>query len=854
MRLRLLVWLRIILIGLVAAMLVGAALAFWWLHRPHPSYSGTGVLAGLERPVEVDYGQHAVPSIRAQTLPDMFAAQGFVVARERLWQMDLLRRLAGGRLAELFGPDALVADRFYRTIGLADAAERSFAALGPRWQQLLQRYADGVNAYLSSAIAEQRLPLEYQLLGLEPSPWQPQDSLLAGAYMGWLNSVNLREELIFLRLAQRLGNERALELFPADQGEPAPADAHELPDYRLAPSPAQGTPLDRWTAVDLSAARPGSAEAEALGAAESERPLSRDRVLSQGAGHLAAFSGAGQQSFSNAWAVTGARTRDGVALLANDPHLAAAMPGAWYELEMQAPGYHATGVALPGVPGVLIGHNADLAWGMTASVADTQDLFLERVSDDGTQVLRPDGRWEPISVRIEQIAVAGQVEPVELPIRSTSHGVLIDALVAAPGANPFGLAAVQRPESLALRLANDRPDRSFVGLWRLNTAASIAEARAAAADLQQVSLNLLLAHRDGRIGWQVTGLLPRRERGSGTFPAPGWEPGYGWSGYRPFKQNPGITDPDAELIVSANDAMSPDGPESWISHSWLAPFRAQRIDQLLQEAPMLDAAAMAQMQSDRVSLEAAVYLAALRRQWPAIEQVDPQAAALAREELLSWDGEFSDGSRSAAFFVLLRPTLFDALYGDELGDDLALLMGLETHSYGPLAEALRRDESSFWDDVETVDQQEGPAEIWARALRAAAVVRHEAFPDGTRPTLAEMRELTFVHAFDGQPLLGSLFNLGPIGRGGDNGTIDVSLAPLTQPRQIGNVASMRVVFTPADWLATRGSLALGQSGHRFSRFRADQLDDWLAGRLHVWPWNGFQGALLGKWVLQPVLD
>ncbi|MFP4075537.1 MAG: penicillin acylase family protein [Halochromatium sp.] len=818
MRLR---W-RWFLLGLFATLLVAAGLLSWWLHRPHPSYHGELRLAALQRPVTVRYGLHAVPSIEAENLADLLLTQGFVVARERLWQMDLLRRLAGGRLAELFGEEALVADRFYRTIGLPQAARVSFAALEPRWQGLLQRYAEGVNAYRDKALAERRLPLEYQLLGREPSPWQPRDSLLVGAYMAWLNSGNLAEELVFLRLAQRLGSARALELFPSNVGEPAPADAFELPDYRL----EFGMPP----------------------AATSPASLAAPQAQTQA------------QALSNAWAVTGQHTRDGNALLANDPHLPVSLPSSWYELELRAPGYHAAGVTLPGVPWILVGHNEHLAWGITAAMADTQDVFLERVSEDGTRVLRPDGRWEPIEVRVERIKVAGasagQPETIELPIRSTRHGVLIDALLATPDANPTGLAAVRRPrERLALRTTLERPDRSFVGLWRLNTATSLAEARASAEDFRQVSLNFLFAHRDGRIARQVSGLLPRRERGSGAFPAPGWVSGYGWNGFLPFARNPGVTAPSSDRLVSANDAMSAgDEAQPALGHSWLAPFRAQRIKALLERPGRFDGERMARMQTDRVSPEAALYLASLRRHLPAIRRLDPTAASLAERRLLDWSGDFRQDSRPAAFFVLLRPALYRALYGDELGPDLELLMGLETRTYGPLAEAMRTDQSRFWDDRETPAHQEGPAAIWARALRATARALQEAVPGEEAPTLGQLRRLTFPHAFDGQPLLGDLFNLGPLGRGGDHGTIDVALAPLTRPREIGNIPSLRVVFAPSDWDATRGTLPLGQSGHRLSRFRADQLDDWLAGRSHPWPWEGPAGQALGTLELLPEPD
>jgi acyl-homoserine lactone acylase PvdQ len=520
----------------------------------------------------------------------------------------------------------------------------------------------------------------------------------------------------------------------------------------------------------------------------------------------------------------------------------------------------------------LIGHNADLAWGITAAVADTQDLFLERVSEDGAHVLRPDGSWEPIHVRFEQIAVTGpsasagtaagtkRQRQIELPIRSTRHGVLIDELVATAGSNPSGLAAVRRPHRLgwriALRLALERPDRAFVGFYRLNTATSLGEARAAAEELNHVAVNLLFAHRDGQIGWQVSGLLPYRGRGAGTFPVPAWEHGYGWDGYRPFAQNPGGTAPSNDRLVSANNALGIDGDGAKaIGHSWLAPFRAQRIEALLDANDQLDLDAMEKMQSDRFSLEAAIYLRSLRRHLPAIRRADPEAAALAEARMIHWSGGFEDDSQAAAFFVLLRSQLYRALYEDELGDDLELLMGLDTETYGPLAEVMLSGRSSFWDDIDTPGAIEGPAVIWAQALRATAAALSDSVANEEMPSLAELRQLSFIHAFDGQPVLGRLFNLGPIGRGGDSGTIDVSLAPLTRPREIGNVASLRVVYSPSAWSETRGTLPLGQSGHRFSRYRDDQLGDWLNGHSHRWLWGGpAAGQSLGTLTLLPASD
>jgi penicillin amidase len=538
---------------------------------------------------------------------------------------------------------------------------------------------------------------------------------------------------------------------------------------------------------------------------------------------------------SNVWAVNGPRADQGQALLANDPHLGPSVPGIWYELELRAPGYHTAGVTLPGVPLVLIGHNEDLAWGMTTVTADTQDLFLERPLAAGQRVQRPNGGSEVIARRVESIPVKGRAEPVQLQIERTSNGVLIDHLIAARGANPEGLPAVRLRERIALRRNLEVPDRALVGLWRLNTATTVDEARAAGVELRHVSQNLVVAHRDGGIGWQVTGMLPLRGRGSGQFPALGWEAGYGWTGYLPFAGNPGVTNPDSHQLVNANNRSVPEDSPVNLGNSWLPPYRAQRIQELLDSEPVSDAAALARMQADRESVRARVFMASLRRSMPELRELDPEAARIAERELLYWRGDFSPDSRAAALYGLLLPALYQALYGDELGDDLRLLMSMDFNSYGPLDEALRTDHSSFWDDIDTPLENEGPAAVWARAIRAAYARLQELLPQGDQQRLDRLRTLTFPHAFDGQPLLGGLFSVGPIPMGGDSATVNVANATPTAPREIGYIPSMRVVYTPADWSATRGTLPLGQSGHRLSRYRTDQLDDWLAGEGHAGP-------------------
>ncbi len=791
-----------IALGLVGILVAAAsAYLFWATKAAEPRYSGAYRFDELSAEVTVRFGAHAVPTIEASRATDLIFAQGFVVASERMWQMDLMRRLAQGRLAEVMGEPPLAVDRFFRAIGLGAVARASLTALEPSYRELLRAYAAGVNAYLREA--RNRLPLEYRLAGIKPEPWQPEDSLAVAAYMSWKLSFNAREELTFLRLAARLGNQRAAELFPTDEGVPAPPPDPDLPQ------------LSAGLAAGLA------------------------KVVSLPARYGLPIPGAA----SNAWAVTGHRTADGAAMLANDPHLAASMPGTWYELELKAPGLHVAGVALPGVPLVIIGHNADLAWGFTTTMADTQDLFVERLIPDSHEVMRPNGGRERINKRVEQIAVAGWDTPFAQTIRSTSHGVILNDVLT-PGADTtVGLPTLQTDHLIALRWTAEVVDRSFAAFYKLSTATSIPAARAAIGDFRLASQNLMLAHRDGGIGWQVSGVLPRRGRGHGTFPLPGWTADSAWQGYVPVQDNPGDEDPPALELITANHRTVPLDHPVQVGRAWMAPYRARRIAELLARAAPLSVADLAAMQLDRVSVQARHYQRSLRRLAPALRRADPEAWAIA-EQLLAWDGDMDPGSRAAALLVRLERALYESLYGDEFGDDLALLMDLSTSTYDPLQETVRSGESSFWDDVGT-PEREHPWQIWSQALRAAA-----AAADGRQ--LGELRTLTFRHAFDQMPVLGRFFNVGPLAIGGYSHTVNVAKGSPQTPELAVFVPSLRVVYTPSDWSGTRGVLPLGQSGHRFSRYRTDQLDDWREGRTHRWPWGGpRRGELIGTLELKP---
>jgi penicillin amidase len=807
---------RRILLASLASLLVlcvGMVTLFVWsTKRAEPAYSGELTAAVLNSQVKVRFGPHAVPTIEAGTVEDLLFAQGFLVASERMWQMDLLRRLATGRLAEVLGEDALAADRMFRTLGLGRAARESLETLGEPHVSMLLSYAAGVNAYREQAAS--RLPIEYRISRFEPALWTPEDSLAIGEYMSWMLSFNAREELVFLALAARLGPERARELFPSDEGIAAPQPAVE-------------------------AFRDMARQAERL-----------DELLAMPARWGLPTPGAA----SNAWAVNGERTEDGQALLANDPHLAPSMPGLWYELEMIASGFHVAGVALPGVPFVLIGHNADLAWGFTTAVADTQDIFLERPTEDGAAVVRTYGRPEEIQSRTEEIQVRGRSAPVRIQVRSTSRGLILNDILGDATGTGMDLPQAQTEFLLALRTNQEVPERGFAAFYKLSTASTLREARAAILDLKHSAQNLMLAHRDGGIAWQISGAIPVRAEGSGAFPSPGWEPAYGWQGYFPPGRNPGLTNPPGYALVTANNRTVPIDYPVQPTHSWMAPYRAKRIEEMLNTRRYpLNAQAMARMQLDRVSFQVKRYKDALGRVAARLRGLDAQASRIADEYLMKWDGSFEGDSRPAALFALLQPALFEELFGDELEADLPLLMSIAIVSYNALDEAMYSGQSSFWDDVRTPGREEA-VHIWARALRRAKRALDERIPEREEQRLDRIRHLSFRHAFDRIPLLGRLFSVGPIPVGGDTHTVNATKTSPTAPERALFVPSMRVVFTPADWSQTRGTLNLGQSGHRLSPYRTDQLDDWLGGRLHSWPWGGPEhGHEIGTLVLKPAL-
>ncbi len=555
--------------GLLAAIPLAFALLFAAVWLTLPGGDMRVAIGGLIAPVRIGLDTDGIPRIKAQNALDAAAALGFLHARERMFQMDLMRRAMSGQLAELAGRAALPLDRFMRTMGVRAAAQADLAGLAPDTRAELDAYARGVNAWI-----DQRgrfAAIEFVPLG-RPQPWTALDCLLWGKTMGLYLSGNWRTEMARLGLAHSMRPEAIAALWP-DQGSPGQPAAMLLPDARLAE-----------TALRLAETVPSFPAPFTLPA-----------------------------TASNAWAVDGTHAAHGAPLLAGDPHLGYGLPGIWYLARIETPQGVLAGATAPGVPMLVLGHNGHIAWSFTTTGADTQDVFIETKAGDGLYAT-PDGP-KPYVWREERIHVRGGPDEV-LQVRSTRHGPVISDLI-----DPSG-------PLLSLSMANLQPgDTAATGLIALNRATTVDAAGRAAAQISQPVQNLMVADHD-RIALFVTGRVPVRRAGDGSVPAPGADGSHDWTGFASGEQLPRYVAPASGRLVNANERVAPPDFPVFLGRDWFGDWRARRIRAMLGTGTH-DTADFAAMQLDITSLFAQETLPRLLTV-PTADALSRQALALLR--------------------------------------------------------------------------------------------------------------------------------------------------------------------------------------------------------------------------------
>ncbi|MDE1939327.1 MAG: penicillin acylase family protein, partial [Alphaproteobacteria bacterium] len=604
-------WTRIAAGAAVAVLLLGLGLTAEIVHFRYslPNYDGTVQVRGLSAPVQILRDAHAIPHIIAKSRADVLFGLGYAAAQDRLWQMEFTTRVMQGRLAEMVGPAGVSTDVFMRTLGLYRLAEQSVTHLAPTTRQLLEAYAAGVNAYLKTRTGP--LPIEFALMGVTPEPWRPADSVAILKSMQLSLSGNMMGEIARARLAGRLSRRQIEDLFPPYPGDPD----NPLPVYLSLFAQAKTAALP---VPDITA--------------------------------------------SNNWVVSGARSVTGAPLLANDPHLELTIPSIWYLAHLSYPGEDEVGAVLPGGPGITLGRNRTMAWGMTNTGPDTQDLYLEKLAPgDVSAYVTPKG-IEHFQTRTETIDVRFG-KPVTIAIRSTRHGpVLPSNYVRTKGLLPKGYV-------LALAWTALTPnDDTMQADMDVASAKSRADINALMKNYLSPMQNMVYADSENQIGLLLASRIPVRDPANdslGLVPAKGWDARYDWKGYIPYGQLPRIDDPQSGQIATANDKTVPAGYPYTLTREWAEPFRYWQIDKLLAQTPRHSVATFKAIQLDIHDRFAEDLLPLLLKAGPWPTQDERQAVAL----LSKWDYAMDANRPEPLIYEAWDRALVKRIIADELGPD-----------------------------------------------------------------------------------------------------------------------------------------------------------------------------------------
>ncbi len=763
-------WVRRGAVAVIALLLAAVVLVYGSAMSSLPRTSGTLALPGLRGEVEVARDGRGIPVITAGNSFDAYAALGFVHAQDRLFQMDFLRRLASGRLAEAIGASALPSDRFMRTLGLRQAAAASLEAIDAETRAALEAYAAGVNAFL--ATREGLLPPEFLILRLEPEPWTPIDSLLWQRLMALRLSGNWGEEALRASLLDVLPPARVAELWPAPEPD-GPTTIGAVPGPL--PGAVFGALIDAWP----DALRPTLA--------------------------------------SNAWVLDGSRTASGAPLLANDPHLGLGLPNVWYLAEVRTPDWRVSGATVPGVPFHVVGHNGRMAWGMTTTHSDTMDLFVEDGAEPGFY-RTPDGP-QRFTTRTETIAVRDGIAEV-LEVRTTRHGPVVSDLLNVP---------LPEGSVLALSAAALEPDdRTAEALRRLNRAPTWAAAERALARYHAPQQNFLVADDGGTIGFLAPGRVPVRRAGRGLVPRPGGDGAFDWTGWLPHGALPRLESPSSGRIVNANNRPVPDSYPHLLSVHWPDPYRAERIEEVLGASDQLAQDDMQRLQLDAMSGVFHDLWPLMAETSPG-----SPAAAEALQRLDAWDGTMDVDLAEPLLFTAWRLMLERALFADDLGPLYRrwegshprlverVLSGQTASDWcddvaTPQAESCADQLAASLDDtLASLEAEFGPADSWRWGTAHRARLDH--------PVFSRLPGLDWLSGLSAE-LDGSdeTVNRGGFSARGDD---------WRQRLGRNHGAGLRAVYDLDDLDRSGFMIAAGQSGHPLSPHYRDLMEPWSQGRL-----------------------
>jgi penicillin amidase len=771
------------------------------IHRPLPKTKGTLHLQGLHEPVEIITDRYGVPHIYAQNEDDLYFAQGFVHAQERLWQMELNRRIVSGRLSEIFGEIALETDRFTRRLGMHRSAADDEQRLPEHSKRVLEAYARGINAFIERN--RNNLPLEFTILRFKPGPWQIADSIQWAKMMGWNLGGNWETELIRARLVAKLGAGLAAKLEAGyDPGHPL-----------IIPSGVAYQGIN-------------------LGMLEQYEQLKQ-------------MSGFGMLGASNNWVVDGSMTETGSPILCNDPHLGQAAPSIWYECHLVAGDIDVIGASFPGTPGVTIGHNQHIAWGVTNAISDVQDLYIEKFNPYNPHQYEYQGKWEEAQIIPEEIKVKGRTTSVIEEVCVTRHGPILISLPHTNNGDSAQQNGTNAELPLALRWTGLEQSNIITSLIELNYAHNWEEFRDALRNWDVPPQNIIYADKEGNIGYVMAGAIPIRAQGQAVLPSPGWTGEYEWTGYIPFDELPQTYNPPQHFIATANNRVVNDDYPYYITHEWLNGYRARRISDLLTSKAAkskLTLRDMAQIQADQYSLPAVDIVPHMLK----IQTNSPLEKA-AQQVLQDWNYVLSPDSSGAAIYVTFLQKLERIVFSALLGDEESLLQsyqgvattilsmqnGYASRSKPMLIRLMNEHDDSWFANSIILNGPKSWDAALASAFHAAIEeLREKLGEDISRWRYGAIHKVTYSHPLGSVKPLDKIFNRGPFPLGGDIDTVFMGATTANQPEVVITVPSYRQIVNLTNLKSSLSGHAPGQSGHIASKHYADFIQPWLHVQHH----------------------
>jgi penicillin amidase len=819
--------------GLLLLLIVAAAVGVLWLRSVAqaalPQLDGDARLAGLSAPVTVRSDAHGVPHIEAATEADLFVAQGYVTAQDRLWQMDASRRAANGNLAEILGPSMIKNDKAQRVLQIRMTAQRVYDHLPAAERTVLDDYARGVNLYIVQCEKSNTLPAEFRLLGYRPEPWTGVDSVSVGLMMVETLDLRLTTKLTRAHVEAKLSDNPQLapqliaDLYPVGswRDHPPTGIAVDLsaPLPRPAPSKQDGDDEDDDENTEAHAA-PGGVSSSFASNVAWDAPEDPEEMALLGHSDCegCAFG-------SNNWVVAGSHTSSGKPLLSNDMHLTLREPDTWYIADLRAPGFHAVGVTLPGLPLIVAGHNEHVAWGFTALYADVQDLYTEKLDGEGNYE-GYDAQMHPLAVDREVIHVRGGRDVV-VDIESTAHGPLLNPLLAT-GDPP-----------IALKWTLYDPSLNALPLYEMNTASNWQEFSAALAQWCWPTQNLVYSDDQGHIAYHAIGKVPiRGSDGMSIFDKPlphdmmdlrfEWGKFIGVKEpqiYIPFDQMPNAFDPPSGFLATANSRVTTDKSPYPITDDWADPYRVERIYKSLDGRDQLKPADMLAVETDiysEVDQEMGHRFAYAIDHTPGPEGNGDPELRRAADLMRSWDGRLTTGSVAASFATQTRAALWPMILEPKLGKVAA------DYHWG---------ESNF--ALEEIVMHAKPAWLpkeyknWDALLTAAV---RKGIRNGNAPGDLDHWTYGSWHVVDVEhplaallPFISRVAGTGPQPQSGDGTTV----------KQVGRTLGPSQRFT-MDWSNIDGStenIVLGESGNPFSPYFRDQWNDWYNGTTFALPFT-----------------